>query len=179
MARTFESNSMIYGALTRVAMKQNVYVVANQAAQTTTAALATTYTGLTLGLLATATVKLAILEFGWANSVVGGADGSVGIMTGAIHSTQAAALTPRNQYMGSANTSQAYADNDCTLGTPVLERVFGSVGTLAVTGYSVQPPNVARLDGSLIVTPGYFVAAYTTKAISGLSFYFLWEELPL
>lgn len=165
----------------KAALSQNVYIAANQAAVATTAALATTYTGLVLQNTSSNTKKAALLKFGWAQTVAGSADGAVGLMGGATTATMeasaAAAITPRNMYTGSSNTSVMVVDDGCTIATPVLWAVLGSLGTLAVTGYGMGPMNVIDFDGSIIINPGYFIAAYCTKATTAsLIFFMMWEE---
>ena len=155
----------------------NRFVIANQAAVTTTAALATTYTGLVVGNPAGSTVNLVMDKFCCAQFAVGAA-GAVGIMTGASTTAITATLIPRNRKVGGA-ASQAAANAGQTIGTPVLEQVFGSVGSLATTGYGLQPAVVVDLEGGLIIPPGFFVAAYTTVVTtSALIFGFEWTEVP-
>lgn len=178
MGRTFNvaQRKPVYQHIT---MKANLYTVANQAAKTTTAALATTFTGLSITNPATNTKSLVIIEFGWAQFAVGAA-GAIGLMGGAVASTHnaAAELTPKNMQLNSANTSVALVDTDCTIATPVLWRVCGSMGSVATTGYGAQPPNIYKVDGSIIIPPGYFIATYTTTVqTSALLFHFVWEEV--
>lgn len=159
-------------------VRGNRFVVANQAAVTTTAALATTYTGLVVGNPSTSTVNLVFDKFCCAQFAVGAA-GAVGIMTGTIGTnTITDTLVPRNRKVGGVR-SVATANAGQTISTPVLEQVFGSLGSLATTGYGLQPGIVVDLEGSLILPPGYFVAAYTTVVTtSALIFSFEWTEVP-
>lgn len=154
----------------------NQFVIANQAAVTTTAALATTYTGLVLGNPAGSGVDVIVNRFQCAQFAVGAA-GAVGIMTGVGAITDT--LVPRNRKVGGAR-SLATANAGQTIATPVLEQVFGSLGSLATTGYGLLPSIDADLDGSLVLPPGTFVAAYTTVVTtSALIFSFMFEEKPL
>lgn len=157
----------------------NRFVIANQAAVTTTAALATTYTGLVLGNPSTSTVNVVIDKFCCAQFAVGAA-GAVGIMTGTIGTnTITDTLVPRNRKVGGVR-SVAVANAGQTISTPVLEQVFGSVGSLATTGYGLTPGVVVDLEGSLIIPPGFFVAAYTTVVTtSALIFGFEFTEVPV
>jgi hypothetical protein len=176
--RTF-NNAPRKAPYTNLTFKQNVYVAANQAVKTTTAGLATTYTGLSLTNPVTNTKKLILLEFGWGQHAAAAA-GVIGIMGGAITSTHTAAedIVPKNMYMGSANTSIAIVDTDCTISTPVLYKVFGSTGSVATTGYGTQPLTMVDLKGGIIVNPGYFIASYiSVVTTSALIFYFSWEEV--
>jgi hypothetical protein len=61
----------------------------------------------------------------------------------------------------------------------VLEQVFHTFHTGAVTT-AVKSGRYVVLDGSLIITPGYHVAAYLS-AINAVTFQcsFLWEEVAV
>lgn len=157
----------------------NRFVVANQAAVTTTAALATTYTGLVLGNPSTSSVNLVLDKFCCAQFAAGAA-GAVGVMTGTIGTnTITDTLVPRNRKVGGLR-SVATSNAGQTISTPVLEQVFGSLGSVATTGYGLTPGVVVDLEGSLIIPPGYFVAAYTTVVTtSALIFSFEWTEVPV
>jgi hypothetical protein len=74
-----------------------------------------------------------------------------------------ATITPRNRLRG-GGASAMIVDDGATIATPVLEQVFGSIGTLAVTGYGTELTGIIELGGSLILTPGTSVLTYTTKA---------------
>jgi hypothetical protein len=101
-------------------------------------------------------------------------------MTGLDAGDAAAAITPRNRFVGGP-ASVAIVDNACSLtGTPVLEQVFGQAGTLATTGTQLGPATEIDLDGSLIIPPGYYVAAYSFAAnTAAFIFSFMWEELDV
>lgn len=170
--------SELHGRYYEQTYRSGMFVIANQAVVTTSAALTTTFTGLVLGNPTTSTVNLVIQSFGCAQVAVGAA-AAVGIMTG-TGATVTASLTPRNRKVGGA-AGQALANAGQTLpGTPVLEQVFGSVGSLATTGYALQGAIYVDLAGSLILPPGAFVASYTTIATtSALIFSFSYEEVPI
>ena len=174
------------GKYTEAVRVGRVFVAANQAAVALTAAMATTYTGLVLFNPATSLKNLVLLQFGYALTVaLPTAATVIGLMTGTVVTAAtmdaATAITPRNRLVGSANTSSAIVDNGCTLnGTPVLEQVFSQVGTLATTGSQVNPPNVIDIDGSLILKPGSYVAAYSFAANTACAlFSFMWEEIDV
>lgn len=170
--------SELHGRYYEQTYRSGMFVIANQAAVTTSAALTTTFTGLVLGNPTTSTVNLVLQSFGCAQFAVGAA-AAVGIMTG-TGATVTASLTPRNRKVGGA-AGQALANAGQTLpGTPVLEQVFGSIGSLATTGYGLQGALYVDLAGSLILPPGAFVASYTTIATtSALIFSFSYEEVPI
>jgi hypothetical protein len=67
-----------------------------------------------------------------------------------------------------------------TIATPVLERVVGSYGTVATSSWGVvstvtyRPPK-----GSMVLTPGSFIASYNTlDTTAAFLFHFVWEEVP-
>jgi len=156
-----------------------VFVAANQAAVALTAALATTYTGLVLVNPSNSGKDVVMLRFGYSFSVAVPTATVIGLMTGEGTSGIASAITPRNRLMGGGPSSMI-VDNGATLpGTPVLEQVFGQGHTLATTGTAAGPITDIDLDGSLIVTPGSFVAVYSFAACTA-SFIgsFMWEEVP-
>lgn len=155
-----------------------VFAIANQAAVAITAALATAYTGLVVGNPTTSTKDLVLLEFGYATTVAVPTATAIGLMTGSGASV-ASALTARNRYVGGA-ASVAWCEDSCTLpGTPVLEQIFATAWTEATTAGTVSQPNKVDLDGSLILPPGAFVAAYSAAATAAAwLFHFLFEEVP-
>lgn len=168
--------SNLHGKYYEQAYNGKMFVVANQAAVTTTAALATTWTGLAISNPTGSGVNAVVNLFSCAQFAVGAA-GAVGIMTGS--GAAAGSLVPRNCLVGSP-TGSVTASAGATIATPVLERVFGSLGSLATTGYGLMPAAIWDLDGALIVPPGYFAASYTTViTTTALIFGFQWEEVPI
>lgn len=144
---------------------------------TTTAALATTFTGLALGNPTGSGVNLALIGFSAVQFAVGVA-GTIGIMgaAGAI----AASLSPQSRSIGSGTASLATASAGATISTPVLIATFGSVGSAATTVYGVEAGLFVDLGGSIIVPPGSFVASYTSTAqTSAFQFGFAWEEVAI
>lgn len=168
--------STLHGELYELAVRGKLFSVCNQAAVTTTAALATTFTGLAIANPSTSGVNLVIRRF-MVSQVAVGAAASVGIMVGS--GAAAGALTVRNCKVGGA-ASVTTASAGATIATPVLERIYGSVGSLATTGYGLQNGIDAKVDGGLIIPPGYYAASYTTIATTtSLIFGFIWEEIPV
>lgn len=168
------------GALQAACEAGRLYTVASQAAVATTAALATTWTGLGVANPTTSTVNLVFHEFGWAHAVVGSDDGAVGLMIATYASGFTAAVTILNCLRGSSNTSQALADDGATIATPVLIRICGTHGMGATTTQISAPPQVVDLKGGIILKPGYCICNYTTTATTaGLLFHYVWEEVPI
>lgn len=156
----------------------NVFSVNTQGtAVTTTAALATTFTGLAIGNPAGSGVNLVLLKFSATQFAVGAA-ATIGLMGGAGSIT--ASLTPQSRIIGGGQVSKATATAGQTISTPLLITTFGSVGSLATTGYGLEPGIFVDLEGSIIIPPGSFVANYTSVVTtSALNFGFCWEEVPV
>jgi hypothetical protein len=156
------------------------FVVCNQTGVTHSAALTTTFIGICVGNPASSTVNMHLTGFGWTNEVALAAAASVGIMTGT--GTITAVLTPRNRYVGGA-AGQGLATGGQTIpGTPVLEQVFGTIGsTLAITSWQPQPGYWVDLGGSLILPPNTFACSYmsTASGASGFRGWFTWQEIPI
>jgi hypothetical protein len=87
-------------------------------------------------------------------------------------------LTVRNAKIGGPASVTTTASASATIATPILDRVFASTGTEAVTGNALLPMVSFDLQGSLIIPPGYLLATYTTGVISGV-FSLVWEEVPV
>lgn len=167
----------LHGDMYEQAFKGNLYSVTNQAAVTTTAALATTWTGLAIANPAGSGVNLVLRTFSCAQYAVGAA-GAVGVMVGT--GAAAGSLTVRSARTGAAYAGVTTASAGATIATPILERVVGAVGSLATTGYGAVPAIVHDFNGSLLIAPGYFVASYTTAVTTtALIFGFVWEEVPI
>jgi len=153
-----------------------VYVVANQAAVAMTAALATTYTGLVVGNAAGTGKNLIMLGCSYATTVAVPTATAIGIMGGTMTAV-ASTLTPQNRKIGGA-ASIAWAEDSCTIGTPILHQAFATAWSEATTAGTLSQPNWIDLDGSLIVTPGSFVAFYSTAAnTAAFLLSFMWAEV--
>lgn len=185
LSSDFQSNLLVseyhgryYNAAYNQGQGTNMYSLANQAAVTTTAALATTFTGLSVANPTGSGVNLEILFFTCAQFAVGAA-AAIGYMTGL--GASAGTLIPRPAITGQAPSSKAIGSAGSTLGgTPVLEEVIGSCGSLATTGYGLQPALVKDIGGSLIIPPGAFIASFTSIATTtALLFGFKWLEVPI
>jgi hypothetical protein len=166
----------LHGDCYEVALRGKLYSVANQAAVTTTAALATTWTGLAISNPANSGINLIVRRFSCTQFAVGAA-ASIGVMAGA--GAAAGSLVPQNRLIGGP-VSQAVASAGATIATPILIDTYGSVGSLATTGYGLTSGINVELKGSIIVPPGQFLASYTTiVTTSALIFGFVWEEAPV
>jgi len=169
--------SKLHGDMYEQAYRGSLFSAGNQAAVTTTAGLATTFTGLAIANPATSGVNLVIRQFQVAQFAVAAA-GAVGGMVGA--GAAAGSLIARNCKVGGAISPATTASAGATIATPVLERVVGSVGSLATTGYGMQNGIIYDFQGSLIIPPGYYAASFTSAVTtSALLFGFVWEEVPV
>lgn len=168
--------SALHGKLYEQASRGNLFSVTNQAAVTTTAGLATTFTGLAIANPVGSGVNLVIRLFECAQFAAGAA-GAVGVMVGA--GAAAGSLTVRNAKVGGATSPATTASAGATIATPVLERICGSVGSVATTGYGLTPSICYDFEGGLIIPPGFYCASFTSAVTtSALLFGFTWEEVP-
>lgn len=169
--------SNLHGFYAEQVARGNVWGVSNQAAVTTTAALATTFTGLAVANPATSGKNLVMLRYSVAQFAVGAA-AAIGIMTFA--GAAAGALSVRNRLTQVVGSSVTTASAGATIATPVLEAAYGNVGSLATTGYGLTPGIVVQLDGEIIIAPGFGIASFTSIATTtALLFGFVWEEVPV
>ena len=169
-----------HGANYEAAYAATIGLVANSAAVTTSAALATTYVGLCLSnpvasgknlvllnvsgafLVAPATITTAFLAVGYS---------AAGITA---HTTP---LTPLNGLLGTTTTPAlvGLADSACTLvGTPAYAKVLAQTPT-ATTSFSFS----YDANGALVIPPGGWAAIATNIAspASGFVGSMLWEEV--
>jgi hypothetical protein len=177
-----DSNQLIVlaqgGGLERACIEGRLFSVANQAKVATTAAFATTWTGLGISNPSGSGKNLILHEFGAELQIASDAAGVVGLMTSDTTGF-AAALTIRNCLDGTeaANASIAYADDGATIATPVLRRVCGTYGTAAITAMQLLGPQIYKINGALVIPPGRSVMTYTTTATTAaFVFHFVWEE---
>lgn len=146
---------------------------------TTTAALATTWTGLGIANAAGSVVNLVLNKFTATQFAVGAA-ATIGLMGGV--GVLAASLSVQSRLIGAgtAAATTTTASAGATISTPVLITTFGSLGSVATTGYGLEPGIYVDLDGSIVIPPGSFVVTYTSIATtSALNFGFCWEEVPI
>ena len=105
---------------------------------------------------------------------------SIGIMGGGSGCAAATAIiTIQNRLLGSGGSSAVADDAVVFTTTPVLLQLVAEGWTEATTAGSIGPIHNVDLDGSLIVPPGGYVAAYTSAIVTGASllFGFMWEEV--
>jgi hypothetical protein len=170
--------SQLKGRYAEAAGRGSIFTVANQAAVTTTVALATTCTGLVLTNDAGSNVDLVILRAGFGLSVAPAAIPTVGLMGGVgtvTHTTPIAAAAIRSTRIGPAgHAPTTKADGAATIPTPTLLELFSGANTSAALPDSPHPVGV-DIDGRYVVPPGAFVAIYTLTVSVGFGF-FSWSE---
>ena len=171
-----EGMPIMQSNLADAAKEGRLFSVANQTGVTTTAALATTWTGLGVG-NPTGSGKLYVFhEFGWSQAAVMNTDGPIGLMIATV-GDMAQALTPRCARTG-YKTSNALCDSAATPGTPVLERVCGTTLTGAISTTGALPGNTVDLKGGIVIPAGYALLSYTLEIqTSSIQFHFVWEEI--
>jgi len=166
------------GSLAAAALAGRLFSVANQTHVTTTAGLATTWTGLGVGNPATSGKNYIFHEFGWAQEVVMNTEGSYGLMVATV-GDMAQAIVPRCAFWGNGATA-ALTDNGATIGTPILIRHFGSSMEGAINTVPSLNGNIYDLKGSIIIPPGYALLTYTFAIqTNSVLFHFVWEEVPV
>lgn len=170
--------SALHGDHYEQVVRGNVFSVNTQGtAVTTTAALATTWTGLGISNPAGSGKNLVLLKFSATQFAVGAA-ATIGILGGI--GVLAASLTPQSRLIGGGQVSIANASAGATISTPLLIQTFGSVGSLATTGYGLENGIYVDINGAIVVPPGSFIGTYTSiVTTTALNFGFVWEECPI
>jgi hypothetical protein len=154
-----------------------VYAAANQAVITTTIGMAATYTGLSVCNPAGSGKNFALLWFGCAAIIaVPTAALTIGLMTGGGVGAATKVIVARNRLSGGPASVMNVDDAVVFTEAPVLEQVFCTYHTGAVTT-GLAPGFQIDLDASLIVTPGYHVSVYGSVVNAATMMYsFMWEE---
>lgn len=162
-----------------------LWEAANQAAQVTTVALATTYTGLCVYNPQSSNVQAHILRVGVGLSVAPAAISVIGLMVGfhaSTNVTHTSALTPYSCYTDNGGAAkylrQCGADYSSTLPTaPTLRKVLMGGFTAA----ALPNPTLAYIaltEGEMVLGPGAYACIYTLTAVTGF-FSMLWCEVPI
>lgn len=168
----------LHGRYYQQTARGNVFSVNTQGtAVTTTAALATTWTGLGISNPASSGKNLVVISFNATQFAVGAA-ATIGIMGGVGVLTRTLAAQPRMIGLGTAAVANCSATD--TISTPLLVQTYGSVGSVATTGYGLEPGLFVDIGGAIVVPPGSFIASYTSiVTTAALNFGFSWEEVPI
>jgi hypothetical protein len=170
------------GKYRQAALAGRMFSVANQAACITTAALALTYTGLAVCNPLASGKNLVMCGFNYGTGIAISDATSIGIMGASTGcATATAIITIQNRLLGSGGSS-AVADDAVVFTTdPVLLMLVAEAWTEATTAGSIGPVHHVDLDGSIVVPPGGYVAAYTSTLTNPacLLFGFIWEEVDV
>ena len=155
--------------------------------QVTSAGLSTTYTGLVLANPVGSTVNLSIISAGYSFIVAFAAGAHVGLLAGyngTTNVTHTAAVTVRSQKFvtSAAGNARGLLDSSATLPTaPIVNLIFGSGLTGAITTVPHLGPSLVNVDGQIVLPPGAYCGFYTSTAsgTAGGAFSFVWEENPI
>ena len=176
------------GNYQEAAYRGRTYSGANQGpgGTATTVGLATTYTGLVLSNPAGSAVNLALGLVGVAPVGAPTALSTIGLMAGWTTAGLVTHTTPlishNNLWNSTAGTNGVgLIDAAATLPVaPLLVQAFGSYPITGATAQVVTPPITGvwfDMNGSLVLTPGAFVAVYTSTVITVIAS-FTWAEIP-
>jgi hypothetical protein len=175
----------LHGRYYETAYRRAMFSAANQAGATTSAGLATTYTGLCLSNPNGSSVNLVLTKVGYSFLVAFPAAAAIGLMAGYLTTanvTHTTPGTPRSNFFGAGQAGLGLVDTAATLPVaPVVTHLFGSGLTGAITTEQVAPGELVDLEGGLILPPGAFAAIYTSTASGAAAFLgsFQWEEVPV
>lgn len=166
-----------HGKYSEAAIRGNLFLFSTQAAQATTVALATTYTGLCLSNPAGSPVNLVLLQVGAVLTTAQVAVSSVGLI-GNYSGTQVTHTTPGSPISTFLGRPGGYGkvDTAATIPTPVWLQQYGGSFTAGALGS--HSPQIIEVDGSIVVPPSAFVCIGSLTALSGF-FSMLWEEVPV
>lgn len=159
----------------------NRYYAGNQAAVTTTIALATTYTGLCISNPAGSIVNLSIDWVSFALSVAPAGIAPIGLITGWSAAGIVTHTTPITSgaglFIGNAK-GVALADGAATLvGTPQWTPPWLQGGFTAGALYAASVV-YADISGAIVIPPGGYIAIGTLTVAVGFGS-IAWEEIPV
>jgi hypothetical protein len=175
--------SELHGRYYEATYRKSTFAAATQAALASTAAFATTYTGLCLSNPIGSNVNLVLNKIGFASILAQTTALAFGIMTGFNASTNVTHTTPgapSSNFVGGA-AGVGLVDTAATLPVaPTLRQVLGVVDTGATTVATVDACEY-DLEGDIIIPPGGFAAIYTSSASVAASLLasMAWEEVPV
>jgi len=170
---------LVSGDYSDAAINGRLFAAAMQTPTTTSTTLNTTFVG--LGLCnPTGSGKLLIVhEFSYAATAALTAETLLALATTDSTGFEAD-IVPRCCRNGYA-ASVALVDKGATINAPVIERIIATLGQGADTvQLGGAPPNIVKLNGSIILAPGRAVVTDTTAATGAvMQFGYLWEEIDL
>jgi hypothetical protein len=169
----------IHGQLFLGAYNEHAFHASNTGAagQTTTVALATTYTGLVLSNPVGSNVLLSVNEVHAAFNIVFTAAAFIGVFVGYHASTDVVHTTPvtaHSDKVGTGGTGKANCDSAATLPiAPHINTVFGEVVASEADSFE------HTFSGGVLLPAGAFMGIYTSTAsgTNGLLGSIDWEEI--
>ena len=171
----------LHGRYYETTVRKAMFSGANLTGIATTAAFATTYTGMCLSNPIGSTVNLVLTKVTYAPVVAQTAALVMGIMTGysaSTNVTHTTPLVPLSNFVGQP-AGAGLIDSSATL--PIAPTRLILLDTL-LTGAITTTTSGGRLidmEGSVVIPPGGFAAFYTSAAsvASSLAFGMMWEEV--
>ena len=172
--------SDILGKYGELSVRGKLFVAANVAAQATSVALTTTYTGLCVSNPAGSGKNLIMLGFQYAISVAEAAVATQHLIAGyssagvVTHTVALAAPGIQNCFINGTSGSVALADSQCTIVNPFyLIPVRGGFTAAALGGPGTG--NWIDLNGMFTIPPGGWIANGSLTATTGFAA-FIWTE---
>ena len=167
------------GKYTEAALAGRLFCAAMQTPTTTGSTLSTAFVGLALCNPTGSGKNIIVHEFSYAATAALTGETLLALAT-TTESGFAADITPRC-CMNAKAASIAIVDKGATIVAPVIERIIATLGQGAD---SVQlggaPPNIVKLDGSIILAPGRVLVTDSTVAAGAvLQFGYMWEEVTI
>jgi hypothetical protein len=173
----------LHGRYYETTVRKAMYSGANLTGITTTAAFATTYTGMCLSNPIGSTVNLVLTKVTYAPVVAQTAALVMGIMTGysaSVNVTHTTPLVPLSNFVGQP-AGTGLIDSSATLPVaPTRLILLGTLTTGAIT-QTLLNGSVTDMEGSVVIPPGGYAAIYTSAASVGssLAFGMMWEEVSV
>ena len=174
--------SELHGKYYEQAVRGNLFIASNVAAQAVSVALTTTYTGLCLSNPLGSTKNLVLLGGQYALSVAPAAIASLHLIggysatTNVTHTTPLAAPGIQNCLLGTGAAGSAKVDSASTIVNPGYIMGLGS-GFTAAALYSTTPLWI-DFAGLVVLPPGAWVAWGALTAVTGFAT-LAWEEVPI
>lgn len=171
-----------HGKYTEAVSRGNVFISANQAAVTTTAAggLGLANTGLCVSNPPGSEHNLSVLKAGWAWSAAPAAISSAHLAGGyAADGGVTAHTTPLvvyNAKLGAPARSVAFTDAAATIVGPIYLQPL--VGGFTLATLFAQPAVLNDINGVIMVPPGGYICIVTLTTGDGFGA-IVWEELPI
>ena len=167
------------GRYSEAALAGRLFCAAMQTPTTTGTTLSTAFVGLGLCNPTGSGKNIIVHEFSYAATAALSAETLLALAT-TTDTGFATDIVPRC-CMNAKAASIAIVDKGATITAPVIERIIATLGQGAD---SVQlggaPPNIVKLDGSIILAPGRALVTDSTVAAGAvLQFGYMWEEVTI